>query len=187
MAWRTQPELEKLNFRSLGDGVLISTLCSLYGTECMRIGSNVRIDDFAIITAEDEVRIGSYVHISAQAFIAGTRGVDIGDFTGISVGAAVFSTSDDYSGEALVGPLIPEKYRKVASNRVRIGPHAVIGARSIVLPGVTIPEGTSVGCLSLVNRSLDPWTIYAGIPVRPLRPRSKNMLRLAADFMDSLS
>jgi len=43
-----------------------------------------------------------------------------------------------------------------------IGKFAVVGANSVVLPGVTIGEGASVGACSVVTRDLDPWGIYIG-------------------------
>ena len=64
----------------------------------------------------------------------------------------------------------------------------MIGANSVVLPGVVIPEGVVVGAMSLVLQDtvLKPWTIYAGSPVRALRARpSARILELAARFKES--
>jgi carbonic anhydrase/acetyltransferase-like protein (isoleucine patch superfamily) len=60
---------------------------------------------------------------------------------------------------------------------------AVVGAGSVILPGCSIGEGTTVGALSLVNRKLDPWMIYAGAPARPLRERRRELLQLEAAYL----
>ena len=54
--------------------------------------------------------------------------------------------------------------------RPRIGKYAVVGANAVVLPGVTLGEGCTVGALSLVNRDCEPWTIYAARPLVRSRP-----------------
>ena len=56
--------------------------------------------------------------------------------------------------------------------------HVIIGANSVILPNLTIGEGTSVGALSLVTKDLDPWGIYAGIPVRRLKDRKRDLLEI---------
>jgi galactoside O-acetyltransferase len=56
---------------------------------------------------------------------------------------------------------------------VTIGAHAVIGANAVVLPNITVGEGATVGAGSVVTRDLEPWTIYAGAPARPLKPRQR--------------
>lgn len=49
-----------------------------------------------------------------------------------------------------------------------IEPDAFIGARSFLLPGVTIGRGAIVGACSVVTRSVAPNATVAGNPARPL-------------------
>jgi acetyltransferase-like isoleucine patch superfamily enzyme len=56
----------------------------------------------------------------------------------------------------------------------------------VVLPGVVIEEGVSVGSLSLVNKSLPGWKIYAGIPAKPIKDRKKDLLKLEEEFLKEL-
>jgi acetyltransferase-like isoleucine patch superfamily enzyme len=53
---------------------------------------------------------------------------------------------------------------------VRIGNDVWIGAGAIILPGVEIGDGCTVGAGSVVTRSLAPHTVAAGNPCKPLRP-----------------
>ena len=54
---------------------------------------------------------------------------------------------------------------------VTIGDHVWIGFRAIVLPGVTIGEGAVVGAGAVVSRDVEPFTIVAGNPARPIGER----------------
>jgi galactoside O-acetyltransferase len=54
----------------------------------------------------------------------------------------------------------------------------LIGSGSVVLPGVTIGEGSAVGALSLVSMSLDEWGVYFGSPAKRIKARSKNLLEM---------
>ena len=52
---------------------------------------------------------------------------------------------------------------------VHFMPHSRIGARAIVLPGVTIGEHSIVGAGSVVTKDVEPYTIVAGNPAKPIR------------------
>jgi galactoside O-acetyltransferase len=173
-------QIAQLGFAAVGTDVAISDRCSIYGAASISIGSHVRIDDFAILTAAQAMVIGSYVHVSAFAFLSGQFGIVIGDFVNVSPRATLLSGSDDFSGQWLPGALIPEDLRQVQGGGIRLERHSMVGAHSVVLPGVTFAEGAVVGALSLVKASLGPWGVYAGIPARLIRPRARRAEELAA-------
>lgn len=56
---------------------------------------------------------------------------------------------------------------------IRIGEAAFVGIRALLLPGVTIGDGTVVGGGSVVTGDLPSWKIAAGNPCRPLRDRER--------------
>jgi putative colanic acid biosynthesis acetyltransferase WcaF len=51
---------------------------------------------------------------------------------------------------------------------IKIGEAAFIGARSFVLPGVTVGEGAIVGACAVVTKDIEPFTVNAGNPSRQL-------------------
>ena len=179
-----QEELIKLGFHEIGDNIQISRKASFYDTSRISIGNNVRIDDFALLSGN--IILKNNIHISAGAFLfAGDAGIEMDDFSALSSRVAVYAISDDFSGESLVNSTIDEKYRNVTKAKVVIGKHVVVGTGSTVLPGTVIGEGCAIGAMSLVNKSTQPWSIYAGIPCRLIRKRSKKMLELEKEFLDS--
>lgn len=173
----TKEELKSVGFKYVGGGTLISRKASIYGAENISIGQNVRIDDFCILSGK--IEIGNYVHIAAGAMLfGGEAGILLRDYVGISSRSAVYAASDDYSGEFMTNPMVPMQYRHVTSERVCLERHVLIRTGCTILPGVMIGEGTSVGSMSLVNKSLDAWRIYVGIPCRRIKERSKDLLLL---------
>lgn len=55
---------------------------------------------------------------------------------------------------------------------IHIGKQCWIAAETFIAPGVQISEGVVVGARSVVTKSLvAPWTVYAGNPARPIKPR----------------
>jgi galactoside O-acetyltransferase len=177
-------ELASLGLRAVGADVQIHSTCVMVGLENISIGDHVRIDAFSsLIAGNGRIDIGSHVHIAGYVFMSGTEGIEISDFVGISRAAAIYTSNDDYTGAALTGPTIAAEFLKLDAGPVSLGRHVVIGSASIILPGVTIAEGSTVGALSLVKTDLDAWGIYAGIPARRLRDRSRALLALEEQLM----
>lgn len=179
----SEDELKELGLKEIGMNVLISKKTSIYGAENICIGDNVRIDDFCILSGK--IRIKNYVHISAGVYLyGGESGIEIEDFAGISSKTTIYAVSDDFSGEFLVGSLIPYEYRNVISKKVFIRSYVQLGAGNIVLPGVLIEEGVATGAGCVINKSLKSWTIYIGAPARKLKCRSKKVLDLGKELLE---
>ena len=83
-------ELKELGFRQFGKNVKISKKASIYGTENITIGNNVRIDDFCILSAGlDGITLRNNIHIAAYASLIGQAHVAIDDFANISARVSI--------------------------------------------------------------------------------------------------
>ena len=181
----TVEELEQIGFSKIGTNVLISRKASIYGAEEMVIGNNVLIDDFCILSGK--ITIGDFVHIAAySALFGGSEGIELKDFSGLSSRCVIYASSDDYSGNSLTNPTIPDKYTNVTNQKVILEKHVIIGTGSIIMPGVIIGEGSAIGSMSLVNKSVQPWGMYIGIPCKKVKDRSKTLLDIEKEFIKSL-
>ncbi|MFD2447779.1 acyltransferase [Vogesella fluminis] len=67
---------------------------------------------------------------------------------------------------------------------VFIGKHVIIGNGSIILPGISLNDGSVIAALSLVNKDCEPFKIYGGVPAKPLKERKKNLLDLEVQFLE---
>lgn len=183
MAYLSRQALEEMGFKRLGQNVKISDKASIYNCEQMEIGDNSRIDDFCVVSGR--VKIGRFCHIAPMCLVAGGRlGVFLKDFCGLAYGAKIFSQTDDYSGASLTNSNVPAKFKQETFSQVTMGKHAIVGAGSVVMPGVDIAEGCSIGAMSLVSKSTEAWGIYFGSPAKKIKNRKKDMLELERQFLE---
>ena len=134
--------------------VLISKNANIYNPESLHLGSNIRIDDFCIISGGDEkIIINDYVHIGCYSSLIGKERIVLDKFVNISSRVSIYSTSDDFSGNTLTNPMIPDKFKKLDIRPVTLEKHVIVGTNATILPGVTIKEGSAVGAYSLMKSS----------------------------------
>lgn len=183
MAYLSGEAIEKIGFKSVGVGVMISDKASIYNPESIKIGDYSRIDDFCVISGK--VSLGRYCHITPMCLIAGGEpGIVLEDFCTLAYGVKIFAQTDDYSGETMTNSLISKKYKHEFKAPVSLHQHVIIGAGSIIFPGIVVAEGCSVGAMTLVNKDTKPWGVYVGSPARRLRDRKKDLLALKERFLE---
>jgi galactoside O-acetyltransferase len=101
------------------------------------------------------------------------------DFSGLSSKVSLFSSSDPYDGSYMTNPTVPEICRATYHKWITLEKHVVIGAGSVILPGVTIAENVAIGAMSLVRKSItDANSIYAGNPIRRIGERKVTLLNM---------
>tara|TARA_R110000772_G_scaffold107988_8_gene210753 strand:- start:19802 stop:20338 length:537 start_codon:yes stop_codon:yes gene_type:complete len=176
-----------MGFGAVGENVLISDRASFYNCEKIFIGNNVRIDDFCVLAAGvGGISIGSYVHIAVGSTLIGGGKITMSDFSGISSRVSIFSSNDDYSGATMTNPMVPSKFTGVVHADVFLGRHAAVGCGTVILPGVTLEDGVSVGALSVIRRDCEAFGIYLGNPARRVSERKRDILELEKKFLAEL-
>lgn len=187
MAMLSREAIEQMGFAAVGENVQISDRASFYGTDRIALGSNVRIDDFCVISAgSGGIKIGQHVHIAVYSSLIGAGKIELSDFCNISSRVSIYSSNDDYSGATMTNPTVPSDYTGVTHADVFLGKHVIVGSGSVILPGVMLEEGVAVGALSLVSKSCAAFGIYAGNPARRISERKRDLLELERLFLSSL-
>jgi putative colanic acid biosynthesis acetyltransferase WcaF len=87
--------------------------------------------------------------------------VTLGSHAILSQEAYLCGATHDYDNPAF--PLI--------AYTMDIGPYAWVCARASVAPGVNVGEGAVLGLGSVATRSLEAWTVYAGVPAVKVKER----------------
>jgi galactoside O-acetyltransferase len=143
-------------------GVRTFEYTKIVGLENIKFGNHIIIDDFAFVYATTPMTIGSFVHIACFSSVIGGADLMIEDFVAISHGSRILTGTDDFTGWGFGNSTVPERFRNVTRRPIHIGRFCIVGANSVVLPGVTIGEGAMVGANSVVTRNLEPWGVYLG-------------------------
>jgi acetyltransferase-like isoleucine patch superfamily enzyme len=181
-----ETQLRQFGFKQVGDDVRIARNCTIIGLHNISIGNHVRIDSNVVIAAASgELVIGSHIHIAAGCYLSSVGGLVLHDFAGLSQGVKIYTATDDYSGETLTNPTVPKQFKNVQIAKVVLGKHVIVGAGAVILPGCEIGEGSSIGALSLVTKSLEPWGVYFGTPAKRLKARSQKLLELEQQLRQS--
>ena len=131
----------------------------------MNLGHRVSIKEGLRVEKPHNVTIGNDVRINAGVLLQAHAPISIGDFTMIAANCAVVTANHDMAKRGI------EAFDTFASMPVRIGSHCWLGVGVIVLPGVTIGDGTVVGAGSVVTRDLPPGMVCAGVPAKPIKER----------------
>lgn len=176
-------DLKKL--KSCGQNVIIGKTVRIRYPELVEIGNNVIIDDFTYISTS--LKLFDRVHISAGCKIIGGQKayVEMNEFSTLAPNVVLSAGSDDYSA-GIATPLVPLRYKgNAVIGNIILGKHCIVGAASVVLPNVKFLDGACVGALSLVNKNLEEWTLYAGIPAKTIRKRDKDGIQqLEKEFLN---
>lgn len=181
MAFLSEEQIAALGFKHVGRDVKISDKAAIYSADQIEIGDHSRIDDFCVVSGR--VSIGRNVHVTIMCNIAGgVKGITLADYSTVAYGCHLFSQSDDYSGGSMTNSTIPREFKSEKFAAVHVGKFAIIGARSVILPGVEIGEGTSIGAMSLVTRSTRPWAIYFGVPAKFQGEKERQPLELVLKY-----
>jgi len=90
--------------------------------------------------------------------------------------AAGMSDNDDYARIACTG--ISQHNMPKRAGMSRIGHDVWMGARAIILRGVTVGHGAVVAAGAVVTKNVEPYTIVGGVPAAPIRWRFPSDLRV---------
>ena len=114
------------------------------------------------------ISVGRNFHVNAGAFLYGRGGLTIGDHVMVGPNVVVVSSQHRFDD-----PRVPMVYLGHREAPVTIGSDVWLGANAVVLPGVTIADGTVVSAGAVVTRDTEAYTIVGGIPATPIgsRPR----------------
>lgn len=131
-----------------------------------KLGGNAIIDYKTYFRYPSKTKIGRETMINRGCrFIASWHKKDveivIGDYCAIAPEVCFLAAGHDYRFLDL-----PD-----TADSIRVGNYVWIGARSIVLQGVTIGDGAVVAAGSVVTRNVEPYTVVGGVPAKLIKKR----------------
>jgi acetyltransferase-like isoleucine patch superfamily enzyme len=125
-------------------------------------------------SAKIRIRIGSRNYFNRNVMIDACRLVEIGNHN--MFGPDVYITDSNHQFREGFGPgELP-----MDRGTVVIGNRCWIGAKAVILKGVQLGDGCVVAAGAVVTRSVDPGAVVAGVPARPLHPRTTSNVETVA-------
>jgi maltose O-acetyltransferase len=131
---------------SIGRGTIVMGTPHMYGSGNIR--GRLHIGEYAVINVDCFFDLNAPIKIGSHAAL--------GHEVMIMTSSHLIGSADHRAGPLYTSPVI-----------IRDG--AWIGARSIILPGVTVGEGSIVGAGAIVTKDVPPSTLVGGVPARVIR------------------
>jgi len=149
----------------------------------------VNYHNYSHVTPKRKISLGSNSGISPDVNFSNENNITLGDR--VSIGSRCFLWAGPANGRIILGDDVlfgPEVLVTAANYRfndgapvteqpmdeadVLIGNDVWIGARAIILPGVTISGGAIVAAGAVVSRDVAPFAIVAGNPASQIGQRT---------------
>ena len=150
---------------TLGHHVWIRDDVTLIANGGMRIGNETVVGERATLWSEGKLRIGNNVGIGKNAYIAQLGGsIDIGDNVLLADSVRMYSISHEYNDKKKL--ILQQGYK---THTIKISDNVWIGSGVVIFNSVTIGEGAVIGANSVVNKSIPPFTVFAGNPGKVIK------------------
>lgn len=133
-------------------------LLALFG---MKHRGHVGVYPSCKVWAPWNVEMGSWVAIDDEVYLYSAAKITIGTKVAISREAFICTASHD----------ITKPNRPLVIAPITICDGVWIGARAIILPGVTIGEGAVVAAGAVVTKDVEPWSVVGGNPAKFIKKR----------------
>jgi maltose O-acetyltransferase len=139
----------------------ISVRRSLLRLAGVRIGAQVTgLKQCGFETKQVSIGDGSFVN--AGCWFEGAGRIDIGRNAFLGPQVMILTSVHEIEEDGQVT-------RVPTPGQVRIGDRCWLGARALIMPGVTIGEGTIIGAAAVVTKDCEPGAVYVGVPARRVR------------------
>jgi maltose O-acetyltransferase len=110
----------------------------------------------------EHVIIGAGSGVNAGCWFEGHGPIIIGRDCFIGPRVMILTSTHEISSDGEVA-------REARYREVRILDRSWVGARALIMPGVTIGEGTIIGAGAVVTKDCEPGAVYVGVPARRVR------------------
>jgi acetyltransferase-like isoleucine patch superfamily enzyme len=164
---------------------ILSSSIRIRYPDSFEVGDFSIVDDYCYFSTR--VRIGFCSHVASGCSVGGGRDwlFALGDFSSLSAGVKIWCTSNDFVNDLVT--IVPAAAGDIGDHPITgdviFENYTGAGANAVIMPDNVIPEGTTIGALSYVppRFKFEPWTVYAGTPIRRIAARNRDHVLAQAD------
>ncbi len=132
------------------------------------VGDGTRISHDVKITSPHNIAIGPDTHVTNRCILNGRGGITIGRDVLLGYESVVMTSLRNFDDRD-----VPVRLQGSVLKPVVIGDDVWLGARTMVLPGVTIGDGAVVAGGAVVTRDVAPFAVVGGVPAKVIGERGK--------------
>ncbi|GHK04210.1 hypothetical protein SY2F82_60070 [Streptomyces sp. Y2F8-2] len=157
----------RLRGARIGTGAYISPRALLQEHSRIAVGQRTLVGRHVeLVPQGGSITIGSDCSLNNHVVLYGAGGITVGDGCRIATGVVIVAFNHGYDDLTL-----PIHRQPITARGVAVGDDVWIGARSIVLDGVTVGSGSVIGAGSVVTHDVPEFAMVAGNPAHVLRRR----------------
>jgi maltose O-acetyltransferase len=130
-----------------------------------RTGKNINIEHGAFFSSGKEIEIGENSGLGLNCRVMGP--LSIGD--NVMMGPDVMIYTQNHNFEDTNIPMI--KQGNSVRKKVTVGDDVWVGARVIILPGITVGRGSILAAGSVVTKDVPEYSIVGGNPAKIIKSR----------------
>lgn len=131
----------------------------------LEIDSGSHIFMEAWFDAKRNFKLGNNSTVNQKCHLDNRGQITIGDNVSISPEVCILTADHDPQSKDFSGRIYP----------VTIEDYVFIATRATILPGVTLGKGSVVAAGAVVTKNVDPFTIVAGVPAKPIGSRPSDL------------
>ena len=140
------------------------------------LGDDCYIGRYVELGPGRKIEIGSYTSIQDRCIFVGD--VTVGRYCLFSLNVLI--SSGRHYFDLMPSWLIKDQDKMLASDEKLMEQHSKLvvieddcwlGVNVVVMSGVTIGKGAVVGANSVVTKDVEPYTVVAGVPAKPIKKR----------------
>lgn len=124
-------------------------------TDTILFGKNIKLFKYK------NIKLGKHVLVNSNFQIIGNGKVTIENFTYTAPNITILTSSHD------------KENMNESIDNVKIEKMCWIGANVTILPGIIIKEGSIIGAGSVVSKSIPPYSIAYGSPIKIIQKKRK--------------
>jgi maltose O-acetyltransferase len=134
-----------------------------------KLGKDVIIYDNVRLISPENIELSDEVGISNNVMLDGRGGIKIGKYSIIGFQSVILTSTHISSNID-----IPIRKQGMYKKPVLIGEDVWIGAKALIMPGVTIGKKAIVGAGAIVTKDVPQYAVVGGVPAKIIKYRNSD-------------